>query len=173
MEAPAARLKQRLSLLAISSAVFVFLSCGDAFLEPEEQFVRIHFRYGFRDELNTFENYFRKDLVRDGVMEIDFWLTRNEQSEILHRAESLGFFTMPDSIIVEAPVVVAPNPLQSLRIQSNGSDNTVVWHYIVEEFRGDLADHFESIQELSRTIREIIELKPEYTSLPPRSGGYD
>jgi hypothetical protein len=43
------------------------------------------FQVWFRNELNTYENTYQKDLVEDGVIKVRFWLTAEEQNKILDR----------------------------------------------------------------------------------------
>ena len=136
-------------------------------VEPELQFVKIHFKYFFKDELNTFENTCTKDLVMDGVIKTDFWLTSKEQKDILKMAKKSKFFSMPDTfkyvskgnIGVSYSLDLGP---QMLRIKYKTKDKTVVWTYPTTE--GDV--RAQKLIKLSRSIRKIIEAKPEYKKLP-------
>ncbi len=59
---------------------FLLYSCTDSPVEPDPQFVQIYFKYRFNNELNTFESTYQKDLILDGTIKVNFWLTTEEQN---------------------------------------------------------------------------------------------
>ena len=149
-------------------------SCKDSSTEPDNQFVQIFFKYGFKNELNTFENSYQKDLFSDGVVKVNFWLTMEEQKSIIQKAEEINYFMLPDTLITiqEDSIAVSLNPnpgAQTLRIRYNAKDKTTVWFYPFIE--NDV--QMKRIMELNSFIISMIESKPEYKKLPPSSGGYD
>lgn len=166
-------LRQQKYLTFILTAALI-LSCKEAPLEPDLQFLGIHFHYGFENELNTFEQFFQKDLVLDGIIATSFWLTTGEQDLILARVKNIQFFDFPDTIRYEMGpdsimVTTCPNPgVQFLRIQYGDQDKTVYW-YLPLPVNNDYAT---LLTELVVMIIDVIESKPEYQSLPPAEGGY-
>src|SRR3989339_2231562 len=99
--------------------IFVFLllglllsSCKDSSTEPDIQFVQISFKYGFKNELNTFENTYQKDLFYGDVVKVNFWLTMEEQKSIIKKAEESNFFMLPDTLITiqEDSIAISLNP---------------------------------------------------------------
>ncbi|MBU2447384.1 MAG: hypothetical protein KJ666_17675 [Bacteroidetes bacterium] len=160
--------------LFIVVSFVMFTSCKDSSsVEPETQFVQIYFKYDFKNELNTFENTFQKDLVLDGVRKINFWLSTEEQNSILEKVNEINYFSMPDTFkyISEDSVSVSiePNPgEQILRIKYQSKDKTTIWTYPVVENDSRFTD----LLALRKYIKSIIELKQEYKRLPPARGGY-
>jgi len=142
----------------------------DLSFEPDVQFVQIDYKYNFKDELNTFQNYYQKDLVIDGVIRTEFWLTKEEQNIILEKANEINFFSLPDSIINRAPVEIYPNPLQYLRIRRGEREKIIVWNYMLPAYQ---LPGYRKLIELADLIRITVESKPEYKRLPQRNGGYD
>ncbi|UCD38291.1 MAG: hypothetical protein JSW54_02075 [Fidelibacterota bacterium] len=146
-------------------------ACGEP-VEPDEQFVKVHFHYGFRNELNTFEHNYQKDLVMDGVATTEFWLTTTEQEALLIKATQCGFFDLPDTIIQPwdtVMVVIDPNPgPQFLRLQHEAQDHLVTWFYPLPE---DTV-YLPRLIELAVCLIDLIESKQAYKSLPPARGGY-
>jgi hypothetical protein len=168
------RMKNVKIFLVLLITGLIFSSCQDSFVEPEDQFVQIFLKYGFKNKLNTFENTFQKDLVRDGVIKVKFWLTAAEQNKILEKANSVYYFSMPDTFKNVSPdsieVHFNPNPgEQTLRIKYQSNDKTTIWTYPLLENNKQLDD----LMELRQFIIGIIESKPEYKNLPPANGGYD
>ena len=161
---------KRLIIIYFACISLLISSCNENSVQPEQQFIQIHFKYNFNDELNTFENYYQKDLVGDGLIKVDFWLTRDEQNKILEKVNETNYFLLPDTILNKASVEVTPNPVQFLRIKNNGKENSVVWNYIITEYQ---TEQYKKLLELAVYIRNIIESKNEYKVLPPRKGGYD
>lgn len=149
------------------------LSCNENIIQPDEQFVNILFKYDFKNELDTFNNTYQKDLVLDGLIKIDFWLTTDEQNQIIEKANQLNFFLLPDTILADAPVQITPNPGQFLRIKTETEDHSILWNIILEEFQTEQYEDFLKVEQLAEFIRLIIESKPEYKKLPPANGGYE
>lgn len=152
----------------------IFSSCQDSSLEPDPQFVQIYLKYSFKNELNTFENTFQKDLVMDGTIKVKFWLTENEQNEIFEKAHSVNYFAMRDTFKYTSPdsinIIISPDPgEQTLRIKYQSEDKTTVWLY--PPLEND--EEFNHLLDLRQFIIAIIESKPAYRLLPPAKGGYD
>jgi len=147
--------------------------CQDSMVEPEVQFVQIYFKYGFKNELNTFENTYQKDLILDGVIKVKFWLTAEEQNKILDKVNELNYFLLPDTLKYiprdSMIIFIEPNPgEQKLRIKHQSNDKTTIWTYPLNDDNDDI----KALIELQNFIITIIESKPEYKRLPPRRGGY-
>lgn len=151
----------------------IFLSCSENIIQPDEQFVNILFKYDFKNELDTFNNTYQKDLVLDGLIKIDFWLTTDEQNKIIEKANQLSFFLLPDNILADAPVQITPNPDQFLRIKTDKKEHSILWNIILEEFQAEQYEDFLKVVQLAEIIKSIVESKPEYKKLPPPNGGYD
>ena len=161
---------KKLLIGSFSLILFLNLSCSQNSIEPEEQFVQLYIKYNHKDELNTFENYLIKDLVLDGTIKIDFWLTKEEQLKIQDKIFEIDYFSLPDSLLNTAPVEISSNPVQHLKVRIDDSEKSVSWNYTLPEFQNE--QHLK-IYELSDYLINIIETKPEFKSLPPRNGGYD
>ena len=134
----------------------------------DEQFIEIHLQYGFVDELNTFEGTFTKDLVMDGSITVEFWLSKEDQESIKELAEKLSFFSIPDTIPAIPGVGMDPDPSPDmLRIKSEDKDNTVVWSYPKDPANTNI----EKLIELSEHIMSIVKESDTYKSLPEVRGG--
>ena len=161
--------------LIIFGILILFISsCQDSLVEPDPQFVQIYFKYGFRNELNTFTNTYQKDLVMDGTIKVKFWLTEIEQNRILEKANAVNYFAMRDTFKYVSPdsinVYISPDPgVQLLRIKYQSEDKTTVWRYPTPE--ND--EEFNDLLELQHYIVTMIESKREFKVLPQARGGYD
>jgi hypothetical protein len=149
------------------------LSCQDSPTEPDPQYVQIFLKYGFRNELNTFENTYQKDLVLDGTIKVKFWLSAEEQNKILEKANVINYFSMRDTFKLVSPdstiVIISPDPgEQILRIKYQTNDKTTFWNYPAPE--ND--EEFNELMQLRQYIIMIIESKVSYKLLPPARGGY-
>ena len=150
--------------------LFLFNSCSDSLVEPDQQFVQIFFKYEFNNELNTFDNTYQKDLILDGSIKVNFWLTNEEQNQILNKANEINFFSFPDTFLNDTSfVLVSPNPgEQILRIKSDNNDHQSIWTVLIDLSNPQAV----KLKELSSLIISIVESKPEYKKLPPSRGGY-
>jgi hypothetical protein len=166
-------MKRIKSFFVLLLLVSLLSSCQDSSVEPETQFVQIYFKYSFKNELNTFENTYQKDLVLDGVIKVKFWLTAEEQNRILEKANSINYFSLPDTFkyISQDSITVSINSNpgeQILRIKYQMNDKTTLWTYPLLE--NDT--QFNDLLELRQFIITIIESKPEFKKLPAHRGGY-
>jgi hypothetical protein len=161
-------------------SILLFSSCRESstesFYSPastENQFIQIYFKYGFKNELNTFNKTFKKDLVMDGVKKIDFWLTEAEQDSILKRANEINFFSLADTFkYVQKDgitLTITPDPgEQILTIKYQTETKTTIWTYPKKLNDPDL----DALLSLQNYIISIITSKPEYKALPPSRGVY-
>ena len=148
----------------------LFISCSDSIIEPDPQIVQVFFKYSFNNELNTFDKTYQKDLILDGTIKVSFWLTTEEQNQILNKANELNFFSFPNIFPNDTSnVLVSPNPGdQILRIKTDNYDHQTKWTLLIDMNNPKASN----IKELSSLIISIIEAKPEYKKLPPSRGGY-
>jgi len=132
--------------------------------------LKIDLQYGFRDELNTFARTLQKDLVLDGTVTVPFWLTSDEQDQILQKAMGIDFFSLPDTLRREPGVFIStPDPSPDLlRLQYGSQEKTVVWYYPQDP--NDT--QWKALLELRNVIVQVIQAKPEYKILPAARGGY-
>jgi len=162
-----------LPLLVLLSFCLILIGCSKTITAPDLQLLKIHFYYGFGNELNTFEQTYTKDLVLDGYITVDFWLTEAEQERIKNKFGAVDFFSFPDTLIYQMGtnsimVSIHPDPgWQFLRVADENRDKIVYWRYPIPEGN----EFVPSLAELKKLIIDIIESKPEYKALPPANGG--
>lgn len=155
-------------------ALIVFISCQKHITQPDEQFLKLHFRYGFGNELNTFHQTYTKDLAIDGHITVDFWLSTEEQRQIIQKMEQIDFFNFPDTITAysradSAVAIIEPDPgRQFVLVEYEGKRKEVSWYQPLPE--GDY--HSRLIREFEQFIIDIIRAKPEYQKLPEARGGW-
>ncbi len=85
--------------------IFIFLlaSCFRKVKEHNAKFVMIDYQYSPNNELNTFNDTFREGLSGSGSMKIKFWLSKDDQDEIINNALTHDFFLLPDTINFNEP----------------------------------------------------------------------
>lgn len=140
---------------------------------PEEQFLKLHFRYDFGNELNTYNLTYTKDLVMDGYITVDFWLTRAEQQSIIDKMNEIDFINLPDTIATFSPgdsvgVIIEPDPGRQF-IKAKFEDVEKEVSYFIPLPENNPAAR--KILELSEFIINIIQQKPQYQNLPQPRGG--
>lgn len=154
------------ALIAIWLSIgLVNCSCN---CDQEEINLQVHLKYEYADEVNTFENYLKKDLVQAGVADTTFSFTKEQKYEILQLANEVGFFDMPN--VIESTALYEQNPSpghQLLRIKYEDWDHTVKWN--VPMGKTELE---QKIKKLSYFIINIVIDSPEYKALPKPEGGY-
>jgi hypothetical protein len=164
-------MKKIIFILGLLSLSFI-LSCNIKPIEPNPQFIKIQYHYGFYNELDTFTGVYQKDLVQDGIARTEFYLTDSEQVQIINKIQSVDFFAFPDTINSFSKtgynVSVDPDPgIQFLKIEYEGKTKSVFWCF----FLPNNISFVPELKEITFFIQKIIEAKPEYKKLPAARGG--
>jgi hypothetical protein len=161
-----------LCVLAALAVVFAFLrfpSLGNLVFpyDSSNNPVNIVFKFGTgaRNELNTFNGTFTKDLVRDGTITTRLILSQEELSQIQKRLSDIGFFNYPETFPSQG--AVTPQLDYYIKVQNGSTVKEVTWY-------GDsLSDtRTEDLQQLSSFLTDMIMEKIEYKLLPTANGGY-
>jgi hypothetical protein len=161
--------------LTIATA-FLLLSCSDAGLAPQDRDFNILFKYGVgaRNELNTFENTYTKDLISDGTITVSLVLSANELHAIKTKLGESDFFSYPDTFRVDVrdtlSRAIEPHSTFCFRVKSGSAVKTLYWEDSVIPFYVD--PRRKKLQEIVTFILDIISQKPEILQLPPVRGGY-
>lgn len=160
----------RVILVFVAIAWAASLTCSQSTTAPDApSLIRIHYQYGFKNELDTFKGVLQKDLVLDGVIKTPFSLTLEEQRTILDKALAVDFFAWPDTLHREAGVWMSPDPSPDfLRVEYRDQEKRLVWFYPLDSRSAFSAP----LIELTTLIRQIIESRPEYKKLPPARGAH-
>jgi hypothetical protein len=158
----------------LPSLALFSLSCSDSGLSPESRGFNLRLRYGIdaRNELNTFQNTYTKDLILDGTVTAPFVLSDAESEQIKDKMFEIEFFSYPDTFVaVRTDTIVGyvtPHLTYDFEVRHNSSVKRLYWDdgFITNDQRAT------RLRELIRLIQNIIEAKPEYQQLPPARGGY-
>ncbi len=152
------------------------LACADRGLEPgagTDRRFNADLKYGIcaRNELNTFNDTFTKDLVNAGTVVTRLELTDTEFESIEARLTSIGVFDYPDTLLpphLGTLVIVTPAPTYILKIHLGSRQKTIFWNDA--HLQSDTQAR--NLRDACAFIRAIIEARPEYRQLPEPSGGY-
>lgn len=160
----------RALLVFVALACAGSLTCSPSTTAPDApSLIRIHYQYGFKNELDTFKGILQKDLVLDGVIQTPFSLTLEEQRTVLDKALAVDFFAWPDTLHREAGVMMSPDPSPDfLIVDYRDQEKRLVWFYPID----CRSVYSAPLIELTALIKEIIESRLEYKKLPPARGGY-
>lgn len=122
------------------------------------------FKYGVgaKNELNTFNQTYTKDMVMAPSVTVKMSLSNNELNSIYQKINDLKLFN--ESIEPESNMMVTPCSSYYLKVQINSEQKELSW----DNCRGRIRD---KLQQFSNYIIQIIESKEEYKKLStPRSG---
>lgn len=133
------------------------------------------FKYGVgaKNELNTFEGTYTKDMVIDPSITVDLSLSKEELDRIYQKMIEINFFGYPDEFSVFVPPwqsvgIVTPYASYYFKVEYNSKVKELWWEDEITN-ENEKAD---KLRELIKLIRDIIESKEEYKKLPPPRGGY-
>lgn len=126
------------------------------------------FKYGVgaKNELNTFDQTYTKDLIMDPPVTIKFKLTDSELAGIYQKINDLKLF---DKTVepAEGEIVQRRIPCDSyyLKVQNDSVQKELSW----DNCQGEISD---KLQQFTSYITSIIEARDEYKKLPEGKGGY-
>ena len=158
---------------AVALLVAVQLSCADTGTGPGDRRFNMDVQYGIRarNELNTFDDTFTKDLIVDGTATTSLRLSRADFDTIESSLQSVDIFSYPDTFIVQHSDTVSyitPFATYVLRVKLDSREKNLVWRdsIIISDIRAS------RLREVFDLIRKIVEATPEFRALPPPRGGY-
>lgn len=133
------------------------------------------FRYGVRakNELDTFDKTYTKDMVMGPPVKIIMSLSKEELTRIYQKMLEINFFDYPDKFFITVPIgepigEVTPYSSYYFKVVYDSKIKELSWDdYILNK-----SEKADKLRELIRYIKNIIESKPEYKKLPQPKGGY-
>jgi hypothetical protein len=150
----------------ISTLICLVLMFGGCSNNDHEESFEFVLKYGvmYKNELNTNENTFTKDLVMDGVVTTDLTLTGEQKNDIrmlMERMDIESYRGMNEGKVME------PSSGFQFDIQWKGKQLLIDWI-------GGFGDDSKAVQmqELTQLIIEMVESNEAYKQLPPIQGGY-
>jgi hypothetical protein len=162
-------LKSIIKTIVPLTCIFIFSSCLKSSKVNDTKFVLIDYKYGFNNELNTFNDTYIKNFTSRGKIKIKLHLSNPEQDKIINKALRIGFFDMPDLLNINnqyfegyCDSTVAEKNIQFLRIKYKNLDKKIIWNGALLYNNPET----QNLAELTFLIRKIIESKPAYKSLP-------
>ena len=140
--------------------------------------VNLIFRYGVgaKNELNTFEGTYTKDMVSDPSITVPLSLTEEELDRIYRKMVEIDFFEYPEEFFVdvasgELAGMVTPYSSYYFKVEYGSSIKELRWEDEITEITNE-DDKANKLRELIKLITDIIEAKEEYQRLPEPTSGY-
>lgn len=124
------------------------------------------FKYGIgaKNELNTFNHTYTKDMIRAESVTTNLKLTDKELKDIYQKIVSLKLL---DKNLTKNSGNVAQTPcsIYYLKIKSDLGQNELSWNNCYGEIN-------DKLQQFTNYITQILEAKDEYKNLPSPKGAY-
>jgi hypothetical protein len=167
--------KLRIALIVLLVCVtfvlaYVLLANNVPEHDSSKNVINIVFRWGVgaKNELNTFEGTFTKDLVVDGTKTTRLSLSQEELSQIRQKMVDIGFFDYPENFPPKPGYGVDPRMDYYLKVQIGSTVKEVSWN-AESMIDSSIQDN---LGQLYTYLVSIIVQKPEYKMLPPANGAY-
>jgi hypothetical protein len=164
-----------LSVLATTAVVILFLrtpllgNLENLFIpyDSSKNPVNLDFKFGdaLRNELNTFDGTFTKDLVIDGTITTRLTLSPEELTQIQQKLFDIGFWDYPETFPSQG--IVTPRADYYIKVDNGSTVKEVTW------YQDSMSDtRTEDLQQLYGLLTDMIMEKLEYKLLPPANGAY-
>lgn len=155
-------------------------ACSKNYREPDaisgEVKFNLIFKYGVgaKNELNTFNGTYTKDMIVDPPITVDLSLSKKEMKTIYNKMAEINFFDYPDQYTILIPPgegvgMVTPHSTYYFKVENGSSVKELTW----EDYITNRDEKADKLRELIKVIRDIVESKREYKALPVPKGGYD
>jgi len=161
-------------IVVLVSATFVLAYVLLANNVPEhdssKNVINIDFKYGVgaKNELNTFEGTYTKDLIVDGTITTRLILSSEELRQIQQKMIDIGFYNYPNDFPPQPGLRVDPREDYYIKVQNGSTVKEVTWN-TESMIDGSIQDN---LGQLVSFLGNIIVQKPEYKMLPTTKGGY-
>lgn len=146
-----------------------YTACGSDNNEIPDDFDFI-IKYGIeaKNQLNTFEGTFTKDLIAAGTITTKLKLTDMDMQTVYQEMQKIDIFSYPENFAPSSNMFVTPHETYYIKVKSNGRVKEILWK---DE---NLSEDSRAVQlrDTINIIKELIENKPEYRKLPEPEGGY-
>src|SRR5438445_2544479 len=149
------------AFLAGLSGCVVFLK-SEKTTEPTKGLidVKVHYTYPGKNELNTFDGFYKKEIEKGRYAQTNIKLDPGQQLLVLNESFVYKFFDMPESFTHKGEGVSGAT--HSLRIKADTLDRTVTWSGSLD----NLEPKKFQLKELVFYIDSIVKSTDDYTGLP-------
>lgn len=170
-------MKRHLMVLLLLVSVFLLSGCSAVNEMPKEMpsdfgFV-IKYGIGAKNELDTFNGRFTKDLITAGTATTELKLSQEEMARIYEEMRKMNIMSYPEEFKPGAISLiqssVAPYQTYYFKVSYSGKIKEIRWQ---DENLANTASA-RDLRNLSVMINAMVEKKVEFKQLPPAVGGYE
>jgi hypothetical protein len=157
-------------ILAISLAVYLSTQkpSDDNFNLADDFNLVLKYGVGAKNELNTFDATFTKDLILDPPVTTKLGITSQEKMQILERIDEMDLFGFPNNFPMNPHAWTTPQMDYYIKVQNGSQVKEITWNSnsLIE------SDVKNGLDQVVSYIICLIEQKSEYKELPNPNGGY-
>ncbi len=155
----------------LTTFLFANIQMQFRYIPPRENNdFNVQFKYGVtaRNELNTFNNTYTKDMILDPPITIWLYLSDEEMNQIKQKMTEIDFFNLPEALPPRSyGAFVEPQDNFYIKAQNGSTTKEVSWNS-----NSEVNGIEQNLTQLANLMTRIIEQRPEYRELPPPNGGY-
>ena len=134
---------------------------------------RLNFNTYGRDQIDTYNGTFTKDLILDGTKTIDSKLPDEIKNEIYKLMTEIDIMSFPDMLTVEG-MAVTPSCNYELTITMDGKTKTIVWNDgFYPSMNAKLPKVNTDFLRVVTMVSDYIYSTDAYKNMPKANGGYD
>lgn len=137
-------------------------------LKPSDFNFVFNYGVGAKNQLNTVNGKFTKDMIREESITTDLKLSDEEMSEIYAEMKRINIFGFPDNFKPKNNMSRFPHPTYIIKIIADGKQKVIDW----KDENASESKEAVQLRELFMRIQEIIINKEAFKRLPEAKGGY-
>jgi len=157
-------------VLAISSAVYISTQkpSDENYNIADDFNLVLKYGVGAKNELNTFNETYTKDLVLDQPATTKLSLTNQEKMQILQKIDEMNLFSYSKDFPTNPHAWTTPQVDYYIKLQNGTQIKEITWNSnsLIE------SNTKNGLDQITGYIIGLIEQKSEYKALPSPNGGY-
>lgn len=166
-------------ITATITTIIVLITITTAYITTQNQSNNIQnltesfnliFKYGVgaKNQLNTHNNTYTKDMITDPSITINLKITNQEKLNIIQKIDQINFYNISSSFPIDPNKWQTPQVDYYIKVQNGSEIKEVNWNensLIESNIKNNL-------DQLRLLLINTIEDKAEYKALPSQSAGY-
>lgn len=137
-------------------------------LKPADLDFVFNYGVGAKNQLNTTNGKFTKDMIREESITTDLKLSDEEMGEIYAGMNRINILSYPSNFKPKSNMSRFPHSTYIIKIIADGKEKTIEW----KDENASESKEAVQLRELFKRIQEIIVNKEEFKKLPEAKGGY-
>ncbi|MEF9952879.1 MAG: hypothetical protein RR838_09810 [Clostridium sp.] len=135
--------------------------------KPKDFNIVLNYGVEAKNQIDTINGRFTKDMITLEPVKVQLKLTEEEMNIIYEEIKKIDILNYPNYYKIKSEAFKIPHEKYILRVVMNGEEKTILW-----DENNSIDGEVVKLNNIVKKIRDMIENKKEYKSLPEAVGAY-